>query len=172
MTDPSSKLDALLELIQDREEEQIVVWSQLKGVINLLAQRLEKKGITYSLLTGDVNQRDREINVREFQEGKRRIFAGTIAAGGEGIQLQVASTAVFLDRMWNPTKNKQAEDREHRIGQDNAVEVIDIMARNTVDLGKAQQLAKKWTWIQQMLGDTVDTDQIIRAIEKESGEHD
>ena len=64
------------------------------------------------------------------------MFAGTIAAGGVGITLTAASTVVFLDRSWSPAINAQAEDRLHRIGQKDAVQVVDIMARGTVDLGR------------------------------------
>lgn len=51
--------------------------------------------------------------------------------------------------------NSQAEDRLHRIGQKNAVQVIDIIARNTVDLGRMQRLELKKSWIRQILGDPV-----------------
>jgi SNF2 family DNA or RNA helicase len=78
---------------------------------------------------------------------------GTIAAGGEGITLHRASTVVFMDRMWNPTRNRQAEDRLHRIGQANRVQVIDIMARDTVDRGRHQRIASKWEELRWLLGD-------------------
>jgi SNF2 family DNA or RNA helicase len=67
---------------------------------------------------------------------------------------------VFLDRMWNPTKNRQAEDRCHRIGQENPVQIIDVMARDTVDRGRQQRVADKWEQLLWLLGDkTVDLQQ-------------
>ena len=170
VSDPSSKLDVLMDLIKDRGDEQIVVFSQFKSVISLLEQRLKREKIAYGLLTGDVSQQDRAKAVQDFQQGKLRVFAGTIAAGGVGITLTAASTIVFIDRSWSPAINLQAEDRLHRIGQKDAVEVIDLMARNTVDLGKAQQLAMKWKWIQVLLGDTVDLDRLGQLMKgEESG---
>jgi SWI/SNF-related matrix-associated actin-dependent regulator 1 of chromatin subfamily A len=79
---------------------------------------------------------------------------GTIAAGGEGITLTAASTVVFLDRSWKPSKNRQAEDRCHRIGQKDTVNIIDIMAKDTVDLGRRQRINMKWSWIKEILGDS------------------
>jgi SWI/SNF-related matrix-associated actin-dependent regulator 1 of chromatin subfamily A len=70
-----------------------------------------------------------------------------------GITLHAASTVIFLDRNWSPALNQQAEDRLHRIGQREAVQVIDIMARDTVDLGRRQMLEQKWDWIRRLLGD-------------------
>lgn len=154
MTDPSSKLDALMEMIEDGpEDKQWVVFSQFKQVAYLLSQRLAAKQISHGTLTGDTKQGDRGALVEDFQSGRVRVFVGTIAAGGVGITLTAASTVVFLDRAWSPALNKQAEDRLHRYGQKNAVQVIDIMARNTVDLGRRQTIEQKWEWIRKILGD-------------------
>lgn len=152
LTEPSSKLDALMQLIEDNPDEQIVVFSQFKKLINLLAKRLEAKKVPFEKLTGDTV--DRSGVVSRFQSGASRIFIGTIAAGGVGITLTAAQTVVFLDRNWSPALNMQAEDRLHRIGQKGAVQVIDIMASNTLDRGRAQTLANKWIEIKKLLGDT------------------
>lgn len=153
LAEPSSKLDALMQILEDNPDEQIVVFSQFKQLVRLLESRLQKGGISYVTLTGDTPQSERGQVVSDFQEGKVRVFVGTIAAGGVGITLHAASTVVFLDRAWSPAYNQQAEDRLHRIGQKNAVQVIDIMARNTVDLGRRQMLEMKWDWIKRLLGD-------------------
>lgn len=164
LTEPSSKLDALMEIMEDNPEEQFVVFSQFKQVIALLEKRLEAKGITYGLLTGDVSPEDRAKAVNDFQAGKLKVFAGTIAAGGVGITLTAANKIVFLDRAWSPALNAQAEDRLHRIGQESAVQVIDIMARDTVDLGRRQKIQEKWEWIKAILGDHVDWDILTKEV--------
>lgn len=153
MAEPSSKLDALMARIDDNPNVPLVVFSSFKQIINLLAKRLDKAGIKYGLITGDQNEQERSQTVRGFQEGAIQIVCGTIKAGGVGITLTRGSTVCFLDRDWSPALNKQAEDRLHRIGQENAVEVVDYMARGTVDLGRHQRLELKWTWVQQILGD-------------------
>lgn len=153
LTEPSSKLDAVMQLVEDHPHEQIVVFGQSKQVINMLAARLAAKGIPTGTLTGDTPQADRGGLVAKFQAGKLRVFVGTIAAGGLGITLTAASTVVFLDRAWSPSVNRQAEDRLHRIGQKNAVHVIDIVARGTVDLGRMQRIELKWSFIRSILGD-------------------
>lgn len=153
LTEPSSKLDALMEIIKDNEEEQIVVFSQFKGAINLAAERLRRAKIDFVTITGDVPANQRPIAIDKFQSKQARVFLGTIGAGGEGITLTAASTVIFLDRDWSPAKNAQAEDRLHRIGQQNAVHVIDIMSYDTVDLGKDAKLELKKDWIRRILGD-------------------
>jgi SNF2 family DNA or RNA helicase len=165
--DPSSKLDVLMDLIRDRDGEQVVVFSQFRSVIELFEKRLLREKIPYGLLTGSVSQEDRARNVQAFQSGEIQVFAGTIAAGGVGITLTKARTIIFIDRSWSPAINLQAEDRLHRIGQKDAVEVIDLMARNTVDLGRAQKVATKWKWLQILLGDEVDLDRFAQVMKGE-----
>lgn len=155
MVDPSSKIDRLMELLEDTnlDSEPIVVFSQFKGSIRILEERCQKAGIKLATLTGDTKDKDRQEAIAGFQAGRIQVFAGTIAAGGVGITLTRASTVVFLDRAWSPSMNKQAEDRLHRIGQKNAVQVIDIMAAQTIDLGRRTQIQQKWEWLKQILGD-------------------
>lgn len=111
LSEPSSKLDALLQLLEDNPDSQVVVFSQFKQLINLLATRLRTAGISHVLLTGDVEQNQRKLNIAKFQAGEARVFCGTIAAGGVGVTLTAASTVVFLDRSYSPALNLQAEDR-------------------------------------------------------------
>jgi SNF2 family DNA or RNA helicase len=152
LTEPSSKLDAAMEIITETTEK-VVVFSESKQIINLLVQRLVSKGISNVVLTGDTPAQTRGQLIDTFQNGGARVFAGTISAGGIGITLTSASTVIFLDRMWNPSQNRQAEDRLHRIGQENAVHVIDIVASDTVDGGRLQQIRMKWEWLKELLGD-------------------
>jgi SNF2 family DNA or RNA helicase len=152
LSEPSSKLDAVMEII-DETDQQVVVFSQFKQAISLLGDRLSGKSVPYVALTGDTPQAGRAELVARFQRGDARVFAGTIGAGGVGITLHAASTVIFIDRHWSPALNIQAEDRLHRIGQKNAVQVIDISAKNTVDANRAVTLATKAEWIRRILGD-------------------
>jgi SNF2 family DNA or RNA helicase len=153
MCDPSAKLDALMQIIQGNPDEPIVVFTQFKTMVRLLEQRLAKAKISCAALTGDVKQSDRGALIDGFQAGKFQIFVSTLATGSEGITLTRSSTVVFLDRSWKPSTNKQAEDRCHRIGQKNAVQIIDLMAKDTVDMGRIQHIENKLAFIKQMLGE-------------------
>jgi SNF2 family DNA or RNA helicase len=153
LSEPSSKLDALMQLVEDNPNEQFVVFSQFKGAVYLAAARLSNAGIPGVVFTGDVNQDARRAALDLFIAGEARVFVATIGAGGEGIDgLQRASNVAFLDRSWSPAANDQAESRLHRIGQSSAVHVIDIVARNSVDQPKGRKLELKKQWIREVLG--------------------
>lgn len=153
LSEPSSKIDAVLDIIQSTNQ-QIVVFSQFAQVIKLLAKRLEKQGITVGKFIGETPAADRAKIISNFQDGKIQVFAGTIAAGGVGITLTAASIVIFTDRSWSNALNLQAEDRCHRIGQKSAVQIIDIMARNTIDARRIKTIQQKWSWIKRLIGDS------------------
>ena len=150
LDEPSSKLDAAMDII-GATNAQVLVFGQSKQALHLLAARLQRAGVSVCLLTGDVSQKDRDHNVAEFQAGRIRVFLGTIKAGGVGITLTAATVEIFLDRAWSPTANKQAEDRAHRLGQKNAILIIVLVARNTIDRKRNDRIEMKWTWLKQVL---------------------
>lgn len=150
LMEPSSKLDALMELLESTDES-VVVFTNFRGVVRLASARMTKAGISHVTLTGETPQEERGQAIDAFQSGKVRVFIGTIRAGGVGVTLTRASTVVFLDRSFSPADNLQAEDRLHRIGQSNAVQVVSIQARGTVDQVVEEKLKWKWDIIKSIL---------------------
>lgn len=129
----SAKLDLAVEIIEDNQDEAFVVFSWFKAAAYSLERRLAARGISSYVVTGDTPQAARADYIREFQAGSRQVFIGTLSTLGESVTLHRASSAIFIDRSWNPQTNGQAADRIHRIGQRNAVTVIQIEAADTVD---------------------------------------
>lgn len=153
LIEPSSKVDALCELVGDNPGTQFVVFSQYAQLIKLAANALARKNIHAVAYIGDTAHDERRDNKQKFIDGYAQVFLGTIGAGGTGIDgLQVASAVVFLDRTWSPALNEQAEDRLHRYGQKNAVQVIDIIARDTIDAYKLGRVEMKAGWLRKVLG--------------------
>lgn len=156
---PSSKIEACKGIIQDHSNKQFVVFSSSKQAC-YLAQQAFASGpipIISKVLSGDTPQNERDGMVKRFNDGDFQVFIGVIDAAAEGIDgLQnTCDTAIFLDRSWRTTRNQQAEERLDRPGQKNATQIIDIIARDTKDAGKNQQLKMSWGWIKEMLGDSI-----------------
>lgn len=157
LQEPSAKLDALVDILDDLGDSKAVVFSQYSQAIDLAIERLEAHGYKTGKITGDVPNEKRSEAIDDFQhtpveEDGAQVLCATITAGGQGIDLFAASTVVFLDRDWSPALNQQAEDRLHRMGQTDTVHVIDIDAKNTVDQYRGKKLEQKWSWIKRMVG--------------------
>jgi SNF2 family DNA or RNA helicase len=151
MTEPSSKLDALDEIVENLAAP-VVVFSQFRQLIDLAAERLGRYHRVVKM-TGQTPQHARGALIEGFQRGKWDVFLTTIQAGGVGITLHRASTCVFLDRAWSPADNSQAEDRLHRIGQKSAVHIISLQAENTVD----QAIESRLEWKRDMIRKILDS---------------
>jgi SNF2 family DNA or RNA helicase len=145
LTDPSCKIDALMDILEDMEDRPAVVFALHKQLIYLAQKRLYKAKISYGMITGDQSVIDRDIAIKEFQEGKLRIMLCTIQAGSEGITLTRSNTAIFLQRSYSRIQNNQAEARVHRIGSEihERVEIIDIIAEDTIEIRQRQALVLK-----------------------------
>lgn len=155
LQDPSPKIDALMEKLEENPDEQFVVFSQYKGPLRICRDRFRGQGTTFGSFTGDDANKIRIRSKLGFIRGDNRVLLCTIGSGGVGVDgLQHAScNVVFLDRAWSPTINDQAEDRLHRGGQTRHVHITDILARNTIDFKRLQSIEMKRGWLKTMLGD-------------------
>jgi SNF2 family DNA or RNA helicase len=135
LTAPSSKVDALIELLNDMAaNESLVVFAVSRQLLVLAHERLEKEGISHGEVWGDQGERERQQTIDAFQSGNLRVILCTFGAGSESITLTRASTICFLQRSWSMVSNRQAEDRVHRVGQEaESVLVMDFVAPGTVE---------------------------------------
>ena len=129
----SAKLARLMEMIPALLDEgrKILLFSQFTSMLALIEETLREAGIDYALLTGDT--RDRATPVARFQSGKVPLFLVSLKAGGTGLNLTAADTAILYDPWWNPAVEEQAAARAHRIGQDKPVFVHKLVALGTIE---------------------------------------
>jgi SNF2 family DNA or RNA helicase len=149
LTKPSPKLDAVMDLVTTHEEEPFVIFTQFRGMADLVEEECQRLKIPVGKITGEVTSKDERTRiVKEFQEdGKTRVFVGTIAAAGRSITLTRAHIAIFIDRSWNPNKNAQAEDRLWRRTQKNAVRIYHIESQDSVDQIRLERIKQKGKWV-------------------------
>lgn len=149
---PSPKLDAVMNLITTHEEEPFVVFSQFRGMADLVEEECQRLKIPVVKIHGAVTSKDERTRlVQEFQDGKARVFAGTIAAAGKTITLTRANHVIFTDLSWNPSKNEQAEDRLWRRTQRNTVRVHHIQSEDSIDQVRYDRITQKADWIKALL---------------------
>lgn len=137
LTDPSNKLDALMDDLPDlfAAGESVVVFAVSRQLIEMAEGRLKKAKIDYSVIKGNQTTTFRQSQIDAFQDGEVKVILVVIAAGGVGITLTAARIAIFLQRSWSFVENHQAEGRLHRIGSEKheSIQIIDYLSQNTVD---------------------------------------
>jgi SNF2 family DNA or RNA helicase len=117
------------------EGHRALVFSQFTSHLALLRQELDAQGVTYRYLDGAMTTRRRQAEVNAFQAGEGQHFLISLKAGGTGLNLTAATYVLHLDPWWNPAVEDQATDRAHRIGQDQPVTVLRLVAQGTVEDG-------------------------------------
>jgi len=130
----SGKFELLKELLDEAigSDHKVVIFSQYVGMIEIITEYLTEKGIGHVALTGQTKNRGEVI--KRFQtQPELKVFCGSLLAGGIGIDLTAASVVIHYDRWWNASKENQATDRVHRIGQNKNVQVLKLVARGTLE---------------------------------------
>lgn len=132
----SSKLNVVKELVEEasNSRKKILLFSQFTSVLKKIEEDFKADGINYLYLDGATSAKDRVERVKEFNENEDiKVFLISLKAGGVGLNLTSASLVIHFDPWWNPSIEDQATDRAHRFGQKNTVEVIKLVAKDTIE---------------------------------------
>ncbi|WP_349392990.1 DEAD/DEAH box helicase [Clostridium perfringens] len=170
-TGGSSKLTVVKEIVKDASEsgKKILLFSQFTSVLQKIEEDFKKEDISYLYLDGGTSAKDRVERVKKFNEDSNiKVFLISLKAGGVGLNLTSASMVIHFDPWWNPAVEDQATDRAHRFGQENKVEVIKLVAKDTIEEKIVLMQEDKRELIQSLMdGKTMDGKGLKRLTEEE-----
>ncbi|MBO4703538.1 MAG: SWF/SNF helicase family protein, partial [Bacilli bacterium] len=135
-TGESGKITMLKEIIENKMKDghRFLIFSQFVSALNIVKEEIEKMGIKYFMITGDTSAKDRLQICNDFNNDEDyKIVLISLKAGGTGLNLVGADIVIHLDPWWNYSAQNQASDRAHRIGQTRTVEVIKLIAENSIE---------------------------------------
>lgn len=140
-----SKIERLVELYTEEYiplKRKIIVFTNFTETVKDVVDALSQYNPLF--VTGNVPLEERQQKVNLFQSSsEHNIIVGTIGAMGTGLTLNKASAVIFIDKSYSYADNLQAEDRAHRIGTEHSVNVISLIAKNTIDENIESILANK-----------------------------
>jgi len=137
------KLKQVKEWINDflSTDGKLVVFAIHRFVIDELMKEFKDIAVK---VDGSVTGVNRDKAVQAFQnDDKIRLFIGNINAAGVGLTLTAASNVVFIELPWSPAILEQAEDRCHRIGQKDTVNIYYLLGVDTIEEKIAKMLDSK-----------------------------
>ena len=141
-TDDNPKLERIMDMLAEEiipNGYKAIIFSQWEQIASLYNEALQEYNPVY--IVGNVSPEDRQKAVERFQTDHNcKLAIGTIGAMGRGLTLNKASYVFFIDKLWNSGENAQAEDRAHRIGTAGTVNVISMVAKDSVDEGVEEYL--------------------------------
>jgi len=131
-----TKIDEIKAIVANMLAEsdgKVVIFSQWERMLRILARELEQDEIDFCFLHGGVPSPKRKDLIDRFRDDAAcRIFLST-DAGATGLNLQSASLLINIDLPWNPAVLEQRVARIYRLGQRNPVQIINMVARATIE---------------------------------------
>uniref|UniRef100_A0A8C1KQA4 SWI/SNF related, matrix associated, actin dependent regulator of chromatin, subfamily a, member 4a n=1 Tax=Cyprinus carpio TaxID=7962 RepID=A0A8C1KQA4_CYPCA len=113
----------------------VLLFCQMTTLMTIMEDYFAYRNFKYLRLDGTTKAEDRGMLLKNFNDPSFQyfIFLLSTRAGGLGLNLQSADTVIIFDSDWNPHQDLQAQDRAHRIGQQNEVRVLRLCTVNSVE---------------------------------------
>ncbi|KAH8880490.1 hypothetical protein GQ53DRAFT_891050 [Thozetella sp. PMI_491] len=132
----SSKMKALIDDIKKgMVDSKGIVFSCWTRTLDLVARHLKSERIKYLRIDGEILQSRRQPVIDSFATDDRyRVLLMTTGTGAFGLNLTVANRIFIVEPQWNPSTEQQAIARAIRLGQEDRVEVIRYVIKDTVEV--------------------------------------
>jgi SNF2 family DNA or RNA helicase len=156
---PDRRFDTLVRAISElsgqNPDERFVIFTQYRGTLEFLSEELGKIYGSHRLariVGGPLEDKIAAMESFWAPDGAR--FLISTSAGGEGINLQIGHIVFNYDLPWNPMAVEQRIGRIHRYGQEETVQVYNLLAQDTVEEQLYGLLEHKLVEIARSIGKT------------------
>lgn len=139
------RINTLLEVLNDIPyREKVIIWVKYNYDIQAIEKVLKENygENSVAVFYGKLSEKERNKQIEHFRNNAK-FFLATQSCGGHGLTLNEANYAIFYNNGFKYSERLQAEDRCHRIGQENKVTYIDIECVKSIDERIAKALASK-----------------------------
>ncbi|WP_208995685.1 helicase-related protein [Pannonibacter tanglangensis] len=143
-TVPHNRTDVLLDTIASLPAgEKVIIWVKyihaMEDVAAALGERYGPE--TVACYHGGISDAQRGAALDRWRSSAR-FLVGTQASGGRGLTLNEAAYTIFYADSFKYSERRQAEDRNHRIGQDRRVVYLSLRCVDSIDMriGRALQI--------------------------------
>lgn len=148
---PSSKEQALVELLSRNPNEKKMVFVHHRETLHRLAELVKREGVACEQFEGGMTGPEKDAAVRRFQDEVPLLIC--TESGGEGRNLQFCNTLINFDLPWNPMTIEQRIGRIHRIGQTRDVFIFNLAARGTLEEQVLRILDEKINMFELVVGE-------------------
>ncbi|KAI1615710.1 SNF2 family N-terminal domain-containing protein [Exophiala viscosa] len=125
---------AILNWHEKNPNEKIIIYTQFLGLCRILGRMCEAEKWGYIHFNGKMTQEARQKSIKRFGDDPHIcVMICSLKAGGVGLNLTMASKVIILDLWFNSAIEAQAYCRAFRIGQQNKVEVMRFVVKDSID---------------------------------------
>ncbi|XP_076461334.1 SWI/SNF-related matrix-associated actin-dependent regulator of chromatin subfamily A-like protein 1 [Babylonia areolata] len=115
-------------------EKKFIIFAHHQEMMDSIEDAVISGNIQYIRIDGRTSSEQRNFLCQRFQTKEDcKVAVLSITAANAGLNLAAASIVIFAELFWNPGILVQAEDRAHRLGQQDSVLVYYLVAQKTAD---------------------------------------
>ena len=159
-------LDGILLDILSVPSRKVIVWSNYVRSIEALLERFASVGAV-AIYGGTPSGDRQDIAARFQQDEETRVLIANPAAAGTGFTLTAASYSIYESLSWRYDHYAQSQDRNHRIGQNNPVTYMRLLAADTIEEAIVYALERKSALARSLLGDEQYSEAIAQLTKEE-----
>ena len=157
-------LDGIVADILSVPGRKVIIWSNYIHTIEALLERIDGAVAIY----GRTPSEKRQDIAASFQDDpETRVLIANPAAAGTGFTLTSASYTIYESLSWRYDHYAQSQDRNHRIGQTQAVTYMRLLAVDTIEEAIVTALERKSNLARSLLGDEGAGDKISQLTKEE-----
>ena len=134
--------------------EKVLLFAHHHRVMDMYKKEL--KGYRPVFITGRETEAQKDAALNAFMLGKTDLCVISLRSAS-GLNLQRATCVVFGELDWSPAVHSQAEDRAHRIGQEDSLLCYYLVCPRGSDQEMQQALGLKVSQFVGLMGDSVPT---------------
>lgn len=124
------KAKALVDLLK-QSQQKTIVFTTHKATSAYLGETFGNAGIPFAEFLGDMSLKQKDAAIDAFRDSVSVLLASE--TGGEGRNIQFASSIINYDLPWNPMKIEQRIGRIHRIGQTQDVFIFNFCLKDSIE---------------------------------------
>ncbi|XP_068653942.1 uncharacterized protein [Aristolochia californica] len=144
--------EAAINLDSCASSQKTIIFAHHIKVLDGVQEFLCEKQIGFVRIDGRTLARDRQAAVQAFRSSPEvKIALIGITAGGVGLDFSSAKNVVFVELPKSASEMLQAEDRAHRRGQTNAVNIYIFCAKDSLDESHWRHLNRSLSRVSSMM---------------------
>jgi hypothetical protein len=127
----SSRYELVLDMVEQRKHSLVFfLWQHQR---DLMVAEAESRGLTYCVLDGATNDKERDMMVLAYQMGRYRVMFAHPKSAAHGLTLTKGTATIWPSPTADLELWKQGNKRQHRIGQTEKTETIVVLGDCRID---------------------------------------
>ncbi len=147
--------------------EKVLLMGHHHAVMDIYKKEL--KALRPGFITGRETDRQKEAAADNFMQGRTDLLCVSLRSAS-GLNLQRATCVVFGELDWSPAVHSQAEDRAHRIGQEDSLLCYYLVSPRGSDRDMQDALGLKVSQFVSLMGDQSPTQEEKLFVETQARE--